>query len=383
MSAPCKGCSEKAVVPCIPASRFDSVFVSDVNITQTGDQLYRIKFTNISAIILYQVWNEVDPTINTRRISVESNPGTWVKLFLENMPFEPTCIMAQPPQKWAFVIKSVEYTNCIMYWNVSTKPINNLSTTVNKGMIIGNYKKMRFDVDDITYIKNACPPPNSKANFDQILIGDVDITKVADQKYVIKFNKSSEVTVYQTWSLNNESRLIYNSSIQSWLDILNSNLPFEPTTVMELGKCRWVFVIKKAEIINNLMVWTVSTSEILNLSTAVTNGLKTGSFQNARFDVDSVQSLSADSSVVGYQATFNFNGNLCLGSDGNYYINSISGGTAIDMFGNQNLTFNSTPSTSQSTFPTFNNVSVSLNGNPSFTTNLTLTTYSLPAGSCK
>ena len=55
---------------------------------------------------------------------------------------------------------------------------------------------------------------------------------------------------------------------------------------MEVGNCKWAFVITNAYFEKNKLVFDVSTSKIVNLSKTVKKGLKTGVFKNARFDID-------------------------------------------------------------------------------------------------
>jgi len=297
MSAPCSGCKDKTVPSenskvseCVNAPSFDSVFIADGNIVKTSEKEYKISFSNVSNIILYQIWDDTNKTSNDQRVIVGSNVGTWVDLFTQQKHFEPTVIMAQPPKKWAFVLKNVEYSNCKMTWLVSTKLIDNTSTTVSKGLITGKFKNLRFDIGAVTYVKNPCPPVRDEPLYDQIIIGDVEVKKVSDKNYTITFQKEGEITFYQIWPEGNNPRKIFNTSASYWVNNFILEQVFQPTTVMEVGKCRWAFVIKNAEFTNNKMIWSVSTKEITNLSTAVTNGLKTGKLKNARFDVDSISS---------------------------------------------------------------------------------------------
>lgn len=176
-----------------------------------------------------------------------------------------------------------------MTWKVTTKPIKNLSNTVNKKLITGDLKNMRFDVGAITYVVNPCPPVYNVPLFNQILRGNVKIVKTGDKTYKINFRKTSEITFYQVWSVNNNSREVYSSNVFNWTNYIRLNAPFSPTTVMEFGNCRYAFIITGVEYLEkNKMIWNVSQKEIANLSTVFTNDLKTGNFKDARFDVDSI-----------------------------------------------------------------------------------------------
>ena len=177
--------------------------------------------------------------------------------------------------------------------------------------------------------------------YDQILSGDVTIKKVSSDDYThkITFSKKniSKVLMYQVWSdssveLNN-NRFVKEVKATSWvkqafrkvedgsLDNLSpacqtnckpfSDVPFTPTTVMELDdgecphhhkaknckyndECRHVFVIKRA-LVNkkDQVVFYVSSEDIVlpsnpNKELKRLKTIPTGSFCRARFDIDSL-----------------------------------------------------------------------------------------------
>jgi len=315
-----------------PVPRFDSILISNVNIKKIGNDEYKIKFNNISTLILYQVWND-NPSLNNERVVLQSNIQTWVDLFLQNQPFQPTIIMAQPPQKWVFVLKTVEYINKKLIWRITTKPIFNISTTVNKKLITGKLKNMRFDVGSITYIVNPCPQIYNKPLFNQILTSDIEIIKTSNKIYKIYLKKTSEVTFYQVWSVNNNKRKVYSSNIFNWTNYIKLNRPFEPTTIMELGNCRYAFTIIDVKYLgNNQMTWNVSQKNIANLSTVFTNNLKTGKFENVRFNVDSVSAAGT------YYSSLTISVQNCVVTylNGNVY----NGPVTISPYQNNCMTYN-------------------------------------------
>jgi len=340
MSKQCNGCTGAKIIPysqdssCVsPVPRFDSVFIADVNIKRIGKYEYKINFSNISTLILYQVYSEINESLNDKRVIAESNIQTWVELFVQNQPFKPTIIMAQPPEKWAFVLQNVKYNDNKMTWKVTTKPIVNTSTTVYKKLITGELKQMRFDVGAITYVKNPCPPVYNNPLFNQIIIGNVIIKKLKENEFKIIFKKSGKITFYQVWSVNNDKRQIYTTNAFAWTNYLILNTDFKPTTVMEIENCRYAFVIKSVKYLGkNKMSWIVSTKEIANLSTIVSNNLKPGIFDNVRFDVDSISTsgnfcsaspFTITNSIVNYTNGSSTTGTITIRAFNWYFINYI------------------------------------------------------------
>ena len=131
----------------------------------------------------------------------------------------------------------------------------------------------------------------SEPKFDQIVKGNVKICKTGDGLYRITFLKATEFTLYQVWDKdgNNGRRVIVNDTDKKWQERLIAEQKatgFAPTTIMEVGNCKWAFVITNAYFKGKHLVFDVSTKEIVNLSKTVKKGLKTGTFKNARFDID-------------------------------------------------------------------------------------------------
>ena len=168
-------------------------------------------------------------------------------------------------------------------------------------------------------------PVNLVREYDQILSGDVTIKKVSSDDYThkITFSKKniSKVLMYQVWSdtsveLNN-NRIVEEVKATSWVKSAFrkveagtvpsdcnacacqqncapfSDIPFTPTTVMELDmRNRHVFVIKRA-LVNKCgqVVFYVSSKDIVlpsnpNQELKRLKTIPTGSFCKARFDID-------------------------------------------------------------------------------------------------
>ena len=272
---------------------FDSLAISDVFIEKIGKKKYKIKFSSVDSITLYQIWNGSYKNFNSERLVYDTNTKRWVDLFLENTPIKPTVIMVKNSKKWAFVLKKVFYENCEMCWIVSTQEIINKSDTVKNKLITGCVNNVRLDIGALTTVKNPCRPKFDRPFFNQTLIGDVYIIQTDKKKYKIIFRTNDEITLYQIYSANNNQRIIYNSDAKNWVDIFNGNKPFEPTTIMGKDDCRWCFVIKDAKYKSGKMIWDVSTKQIKDLSETTGTKLKTGKSNKVRFDVDPLSTNEA------------------------------------------------------------------------------------------
>lgn len=152
-------------------------------------------------------------------------------------------------------------------------------------------------------------PIAPKREFDQILSGDVKIKKLcnSDDEYKITFSKNkkhiSKMLIYQVWSDSNtpegkklnENREVYEMNAKDWVKMAFPKpppaVPSAPTTVMEHGNKKYVFVINDAKVnANGHVVFYVSSKYIdPNSTNKVIKNLKKipqGKFHNARFDID-------------------------------------------------------------------------------------------------
>ncbi len=146
----------------------------------------------------------------------------------------------------------------------------------------------------------SIPLPNFQVpSFDQVVEGNVDIKKLSKNKYKITFSKISKFLKYQVWSKNtlndNDNRSVYYQNAKLWIqnfNLINTQLKaydkplFAPTTVMEFGLKKYLFVIDEAKLNGKgHVVFKVSTKEI-KLSEKKMLKLPCGHHDGARFDVD-------------------------------------------------------------------------------------------------
>jgi hypothetical protein len=197
-------------------------------------------------------------------------------------------------------------------------------------------------------IKQNPPKPSSKSrSYDQVVKGDVKISKVknnSEYSHKIKFNKIGKFLQYQVWDPTgivqttylprypsndthprefneakkyvkanpykvvtvdypiNDDRDVKLKTGKEWVLFFNSIRNFSPTTVMQIGYKKHVFVIKKAKINkNDKVVFYISTKEIQvnnnnNKSEQMKNLKKIplGKHKNVRFDIDYGNSITSD-----------------------------------------------------------------------------------------
>jgi uncharacterized protein YjbI with pentapeptide repeats len=216
--------------------------------------------------------------------------------------------------------------------------------------------------------------------FDQVVKGNIKIIKIKDDKiesqnlnynYKIIFRKIGKFLVYQTWDKDdsvkiyfpkgehnstrtlrqelknnpdakdvleltiNNDRLVNLEDFKLWITQafyqkkMNNKQPFQPTTVMEIGNKKFVFVITNAEITpSDKVVFYISTKEIRlqNQNRNQNNNMKKmiklprGRFKNVRFDIDSLY----DASVNAVESYNNAGVNFQYACPSGYFINSYS-----------------------------------------------------------
>ena len=149
---------------------------------------------------------------------------------------------------------------------------------------------------------------SASPRFDQVVKGNVDIKKLSKNNYQIVFREIEKFLLYQVWSdsskKSNEERSAYYQKAKKWINNFNSlnaslkasNKPlFTPTTVMEIGNNKYLFVIDEAKLRKghkdhkdhkDRVVFTVSTKEI-ELSGKKMLKLPCGHHDGVRFDIDS------------------------------------------------------------------------------------------------
>jgi len=121
----------------------------------------------------------------------------------------------------------------------------------------------------------------------------------------IKENPDKVVTV--NYEINDDRDVMIKNG-KEWVLYFNSLLNFTPTTVMEIGYKKYIFVIKKTEInTNNKVVFYISTKEIhVDNKFEKMKKLKKihkGEHKNVRFDIDYGQSTTACDVQAGYNTT--------------------------------------------------------------------------------
>ena len=133
-------------------------------------------------------------------------------------------------------------------------------------------------IKENTYDTNVIPvPAPAPVFYDQVVKGNVYIKQLSKNKYKITFRKVDNFLKYQVWSDSyknlNERRI---EKAKLWIqdfNLLNANLNkkskplFTPTTVMEIGNNKYVFVLDKAKLnCKDRIVFNVSTKEIVLLN---------------------------------------------------------------------------------------------------------------------
>jgi ABC-type amino acid transport substrate-binding protein len=155
-------------------------------------------------------------------------------------------------------------------------------------------------IKENTYDTNVIPVPAPAPIFyDQVVKGNVYIKQLSKNKYKITFRKVDNFLKYQVWSDSsknlNERRI---EKAKLWIqnfNLLNANLKklgkplFTPTTVMEIGNNKYVFVLDKAKLnCKDRIVFNVSTKEIVLLNGTSKKMLKIPCehHDGVRFDID-------------------------------------------------------------------------------------------------
>jgi hypothetical protein len=217
-----------------------------------------------------------------------------------------------------------------------TQVIKKMNTDIN---IYGKLKMFDYTIKELK--QNPPRPSSQDRSYDQVVKGNVKISKVknnSEYSHKIKFNKIGKFLQYQVWDPTgiaeqthlprypfnekhpnklkdaikyiqenpdkvvvttypiNDDRDVKLITGKEWVLFFNSVINFSPTTVMQIGYKKHVFVLKKAEINkNNKVVFYISTKEIQvnnnnnnNKSEQMKNLKKIplGKHKNVRFDID-------------------------------------------------------------------------------------------------
>ena len=164
-------------------------------------------------------------------------------------------------------------------------------------------KENTYDTNIIIPVPPPAPVPVSP-KFDQVVKGNVDIKQLSGKKYKITFSEIRKFLLYQVWSNSsqqlNENRKVFYQNVKAWIKNFNGlnaslkaiNKPlFTPTTVMEIGNKKYIFVLNKVKINSNgHVVFKVSTKEIKSSDKKILN-FPRGHHDGVRFDIDAVKDL--------------------------------------------------------------------------------------------
>jgi len=190
-----------------------------------------------------------------------------------------------------------------------SEPFSFPTRTKSKGLVeeLNKFiKENAYDTNVIISVPPPAPVPISP-EFDQVVKGNVDIKQLSKKKYKITFSKIGKFLLYQVWSDSskklNENRSVYYRKAKKWVQDFNklnaslkasNKLLFTPTTVMEIGNNKYVFVIHKAKLNGKgHVIFKVSTEEIKLSSGTSKKMLKLprGHHDGVRFDIDSDASV--------------------------------------------------------------------------------------------
>jgi len=190
-----------------------------------------------------------------------------------------------------------------------SEPFSFPTRTKSKGLVEELNKFIKENAYDTNVIISVPPPAPAPVlpEFDQVVKGNVDIKQLSKKKYKITFSKIGKFLLYQVWSDSskklNENRSVYYRKAKKWVQDFNklndslkasNKLLFTPTTVMEIGNNKYVFVIHKAKLNGKgRVVFKVSTKEIKLSSGTSKKMLKLprGHHDGVRFDIDSDASV--------------------------------------------------------------------------------------------
>jgi len=224
--------------------------------------------------------------------------------------------------------------------NERTQAVEYMQTTITTYMQMNNivYQNIMHQCELENFKKNPLYLSGTGRVFEFVMRGDVKITKIKkryDSNYKITFSRVNKILTYQVHKSKNEiiplthlpehpntsddhprrsndvfeyiknnsekvvvvdfdlnkNRNVRLSNIDEFISDFNSVENFKPTTVMEIGYKKYVFVINnvKKNYNNNRLVFYISTKEIRlvgNFSNNLTKILPLGMHKRVRIDID-------------------------------------------------------------------------------------------------
>jgi hypothetical protein len=143
---------------------FGQIVKGNVTIIKLSKYRYRITFSKIGKIIVYQFWDKDNlDKINNKRVLINVSAKKWIKAFktynekleeIDEPLFTPTTIMETPDDDaYAFIIHKVCFdSNDRVVFIVSTEEISLQNNTLKKMIQLPcrKFDNMRFDIESIS-----------------------------------------------------------------------------------------------------------------------------------------------------------------------------------------------------------------------------------------
>ena len=133
--------------------KYDQIVRGNVTIKKNNDG-FKITFSKISKMLIYQIWSNKDASINKKRDVEYVKAKDWIKFFkkTENNAYTPTCVMnLDNGKRHVFVLNKAKvnkHDKVVFY--VSSQDISLPSNSQLKSLKKipqGNFTNVRFDID--------------------------------------------------------------------------------------------------------------------------------------------------------------------------------------------------------------------------------------------
>jgi hypothetical protein len=144
---------------------YDQVLSGDIEIKKRNKHSYKIIFNKISKVLVYQTWSDISNDLNKKRNCSYQKAKYWILNNFSDNSFQPTTVMEIDNKKYIFVITNAKFKNGHAIFYVSTKEINLKNKNIKrlKKLPEGQFKSVRFDIDDNIYYVQ-CPPNPEQPN---------------------------------------------------------------------------------------------------------------------------------------------------------------------------------------------------------------------------